>query len=168
MSLSLANNYKRSNIAENWVFQLFNENAFLTFDGSDDFINYGTTDSTISALTSNITISTWVKFPTASIGSSTYIFLSNTKDDHWTGFNVYKDQNDQISLLVSDGAENTNFVRIRAGSIEANRWYHIMITSNLSASPTTANTKIYINNVVPTHCKYNSGSISGVGYQASG
>ena len=168
MSLSLPNNYKRSNIAENWVFQLFNENAFLTFDGSDDFINYGTTDSTISALTSNITISTWVKFPTASIGSSTYIFLSNTKDDHWTGFNVYKDQNDQISLLVSDGAENTNFVRIRAGSIEANRWYHIMITSNLSASPTTANTKIYINNVVPTQSKNNSGSISGVGYHASG
>ena len=75
MSLSLPNNYKRSNINENWLFQIFNSrDSFLSFDGSNDFIDYGTTDSTITALTSNITIAFYVKFPTASIGSSTYIF----------------------------------------------------------------------------------------------
>tara|TARA_R110002012_G_scaffold92601_1_gene224780 strand:- start:1134 stop:4016 length:2883 start_codon:yes stop_codon:yes gene_type:complete len=169
MSLSLPNNYKRSNINENWLFQIFNSrDSFLSFDGSNDFIDYGTTDSTITALTSNITIAFYVKFPTSSLGSGTYVFLSNTKDDHWTGFNIYKDQNDQMSLLVSDGTANTNYVRIKAGTIVANTWYHILITSNLSASPTTDNTKIYINNVVPTQSKSDSGSISGVGYHASG
>ena len=169
MSLTLPDSYKRSNINENWLFQIFNSrDSFLSFDGVDDFIDYGTTSSTITSLTSNITISCYLKFSSSTIGYNVYLFGSNAIDDHWTGFYVYKDSGDKISLLISDGGTNSNYIRIKAGTIVADTWYHVLITSNLSSSLTTDNTKIYINNVVPTQSANSSGSISSVGYHSSG
>ena len=108
MSLTLPDSFKRSNTNENWLFQIFNSrDSFLSFDGSDDFIDYGTTSSAISNLgvsesTRYVTFSFWVNFPASTQGSSTYVFMSNTKDDHWTGFNIYKDQNDKIKYLEGE------------------------------------------------------------------
>ena len=174
MSLTLPDSYKRSNINENWIFQIFNSrDSFLSFDGSDDFIDYGTTSSTISNLgvsesTRYVTFSFWVNFPTSTQGNVTYIFMSNTKDDHWTGFNIYKDQDDKISLLISDASENTTFRRIRGEAIGFDKWYHVAITSNMDGDLTTSNTKIYVNNVSQTVSATGSTISTGVGYHASG
>lgn len=174
MSLTLPNSYKRSNINENWLFQIFNSrDSFLSFDGSDDFIDYGTTSSAISNLgvsssTRYVTFSFWINFPASTQGSSTYIFMSNTKDDHWTGFNIYKDQNDKMSLLISDANENTTYRRIAGQAIEFDKWFHVAITSNMDGDLTTANTKIYVNNVSQTVSSAGSPVTTGVGYHASG
>ena len=48
MSITLPNSYKKSNINENWIFQFFNSNdSYISFDGTDDYIDYGTTSSAI-------------------------------------------------------------------------------------------------------------------------
>jgi len=174
MSLTLPDSYKRSNINENWLFQIFNSrDSFLSFDGSDDFIDYGITSSTISNLgvsasTRFVTFSFWINFPKSTEGNVTYVFMSNTKDDHWTGFNIYKDQDDKISLLISDANENTTFRRIRGEAIGFDRWYHVAITSNMDGDLTTSNTKIYVNNQVQTGSAAGSSISTGVGYHASG
>ena len=174
MSLTLPDSYKRSNINENWLFQIFNSrDSFLSFDGSDDFIDYGTTSATISNLgvsssTRFVTFSFWINFPKSTEGNVTYIFMSNTKDDHWTGFNIYKDQDDKISLLIGDANENTTFRRIRGEAIGFDRWYHVAITSNMDGDLTTSNTKIYVNNQVQTGSAAGSVISTGVGYHATG
>ena len=174
MSLTLPNSYKNSNIKENWLFQLYNSrDSFLSFDGSDDFIDYGTTSSAISNLgvsesTRYVTFSFWINFPASTQGNVTYVFMSNTKDDHWTGFNIYKDQDDKMSLLISDANENTTFRRIRGQAIEFDKWLHIAITSNMDGDLTTTNTKIYVNNVSQTVGATGDPISTGVGYHASG
>ena len=174
MSLNLPSSYNRSNINENWLFQIFNSrDSFLSFDGSDDFIDYGTTGSAIQNLgvsesTRFVTFSFWINFPTASMDSSTYIFCSNTKDDHWTGFNVYKDQDNKISILIGDASANTTYRRIAGGVVTADTWYHVVITSNMDGDLTTANTKIYLNNAVQTGSSHGDAVSTGVGYHASG
>ena len=118
MSLSPSANYTGAsylgNIKENWLFQLFNQDSYLQFDGTDDFIDCGTTSSAISSITSNITIAFWINFPASVIGESIsdYIFMSNSIASYWTGFQIYKDQDDKISILVGDANNNTNYVRI--------------------------------------------------------
>ena len=122
MSLSPSDNYTGasylSNIKENWLFQLFNQDSYLQFDGTDDFIDCGTTSSAISGITSNITIAFWINFPSSVIGESIpdYIFMSNSIADYFTGFNIYKDQDDKISILVSDGGNDNDYKRIRRGT----------------------------------------------------
>ena len=156
------------------IFQFFNSNdSYISFDGTDDYIDYGTTSSAIQNLgvsesTRFVTFAFWIKFPTASMETSTFIFCSNTKDDHWTGFNIYKDQNDAISLVISDAAENTTYRRIYQQALVANEWYHVAITSNMDGDLTTANTKIYYNNEIDTLGATGSAVSTGVGYHASG
>ena len=46
--MSLSNtNYSNilysKDVEENWLFQLFNQNSYLTFDGTDDYIDLGAT-----------------------------------------------------------------------------------------------------------------------------
>jgi len=175
MSLTLPDSYKRSNINENWLFQVFNSrDSFLSFDDVDDYIDYGTTSTTISNLgvsenTRFVTFSFWVKFPANAMGDNTYIFMSNTQEDYWSGFNIYKDQNDKIALLISDASQNTNYRRISGQAINSDVWYHVAITSNMDGNLTTDNTKIYVNNSSQTISSDGSGSVStGVGYHASG
>ena len=158
---------KKRDIQENWLFQLFNQNSFLSFDGVNDYIDLGTTSSAIQSITSDVTISLWVNFPSSSSGSNVYVFQSNTVDDYWTGFFVYKDSNDKISLLVSDGADNSNYQRVRTGAISFDTFFHITITSDLSADNDENNTKIYFNNVEQTLDSVSSGSPT-IGYSSSG
>ena len=58
MSLSPSANYTGAsylgNIKENWLFQLFNQDSYLTFDGDNDYIDLGATTINVvdgSALT---------------------------------------------------------------------------------------------------------------------
>lgn len=173
MSLSLPDNYKRSNFEENWLFQLYNNDTYLSFDGIDDFIDLGTTNSSISNITSNITISFWIRFSPEVLNSNTnlVIFESNARDSYLSGFRIFKDSNDRISILVSDAGNNTDYCRIRGGDFDANIWYFVTITSDLDGSFfTTSNTKLYINNEVQYATRFATGwdSNHSIGYSSSG
>ena len=174
MSLSPSANYTGAsylgNIKENWLFQLFNQDSYLSFDATDDKVDCGTTSSAISSITSNITIAFWVNFPASAIGESTndYIFMSNAIADYWTGFNIYKDSTDKISILVGDAGNNTNYVRIKGDVVVADTWYFVAITSDMDASmATTSNTTILYNNAGTTEAQ-NSTNAPAVGYSGSG
>ena len=167
MSLSVSSDSVNSNLSENWLFQLYNQDSYLQFDGVDDYIDCGVTSSELQNVTSDVTISFWVNFPSSSSSSNVYLFQSNTIDDYWTGFFVYKDSDDKISLLVSDGANNSNYQRTRTGAISFDTWYHIIITSDLSVNNDENNTKIYFNNVEQTLTSVSSGSPT-IGYSATG
>ena len=43
MSLTVSSDSTNSNLSENWLFQLYNQDSYLSFDGTDDYINLGTT-----------------------------------------------------------------------------------------------------------------------------
>jgi len=53
MSLTLPSNYenasKNSNIKENWLYQLFNNDSYLSFDGINDFVDLGATTTNSAA-----------------------------------------------------------------------------------------------------------------------
>ena len=173
MSLSLPDNYKRSNFEENWIFQLYNNDTYISFDGSNDFIDLGTTNSSISSIASNITVSFWVRFSPEVLNSSTnvIIFESNTRDNYISGFRIFKDTADRMSILISDADDNTDYCRIRGGDFDANVWYFITITSDMDGSFfTSSNTKIYIDNVSQGVSLYGTGwdSNHSVGYSGSG
>ncbi|QDP48481.1 MAG: hypothetical protein Unbinned6747contig1000_39 [Prokaryotic dsDNA virus sp.] len=177
MSLSPSANYTGasylSNIKENWLFQLYNQDSYLQFDGTDDFIDCGTTSSAISGITSNITIAFWINFPSSVIGESIpdYIFMSNSIADYFTGFNIYKDQDDKISILVSDGGNDNDYKRIRGDVVSADTWYFVAITSDLDGSfDTLANTTILYNNSGTTESAADSSwsASKSVGYSGSG
>ena len=162
---------KLSNISENWLFRLFNNNSHMKFDGTDDFIDCGTTDSAISGITSNITIAFWIRFPTGTLGSNSYIFVSNSIDDYFTGFNIYKDSADKISILVSDSGNNTHYKRIRGDAVSADTWYFVAITSDMDGSfDTLATTTILYNNNATTESEVGSvwNDTKSVGYSGSG
>ena len=173
MSLSLPDNYRRSNFEENWIFQLYNNDTYLSFDGVNDLIDLGTTSSSITGITSNITVSFWVRFSPEVLNSGTnvVIFESNTRDNYYSGFRIYKDTVDRISIFISDSGNNTDYSRVRAGDFDANIWYFVTITSDMDGSFfTSSNTKIYIDNVLQVNSSYSTGwdSSHSVGYSGSG
>ena len=172
MSLSLSAKWTENTyIKENWLFQLYNQDSYLRFDGTDDFIDCGTTSSAISGITSNITIAFWIRFPASVIAESAsdYIFMSNSIADYWTGFNIYKDQDNKISILIGDGNNNTNYVRIKGDAVSADTWYFVAITSDMDASfTTTSNTTILYNNSATTESQTATTTKPAVGYSGSG
>ena len=177
MSLSPSNNYAGAshlgNVKENWLFQLFNQDSYLQFDGTDDFIDCGTTSSAISGITSNITIAFWINFPSSVIGESIndYIFMSNSIADYFTGFQIYKDSDDKISILISDAGNDNDYKRIKGDVLSADTWYFVAITSDLDGSfNTTSNTTILYNNSGTTETATGSSwsASKSVGYSGSG
>lgn len=172
MSLTLPPNYesasKNSNIKENWAFQLFNSNSYLEFDGVDDDISCGTPNPAITSI-SNITISFWVNFPSSATGNNVYIFNSEAREDYYHGFSIFKDSAERMSILVSDGANNTNYRRVRGGSVNKNVWVHVTIISNIGSSFGSSNTSIYINNSLVSVDDFDNGAnITSVGYSGNG
>ena len=177
MSLTQSNNYSGAsqlgNVKENWLFQLFNQDSYLQFDGTDDFIDCGTTSSAISGITSNITIAFWINFPSSVIGESIndYIFMSNSIADYFTGFQIYKDSADKISILISDAGNDNDYKRIKGDAVSADTWYFVAITSDLDGSfNTTSNTTILYNNSGTTETAAGSSwsASKSVGYSGSG
>ena len=177
MSLSPSDNYSGAsylgNIKENWLFQLYNQDSYLRFDGTDDFIDCGTTSSAITGITSNITIAFWIRFPASVIGESIndYIFMSNSIADYFTGFQIYKDSADKISILVSDGGNDNDYKRIRGDVVSADTWYFVAIISDMDDSfDTLATTTILYNNSGTTESAADSSwnNTKAVGYSGSG
>lgn len=155
MSLTLPSNYesasKVSNIKENWLYQLFNNDSYLNFDGSNDYIDLGTTTANssinvkgVSASGSGISISFFINFP--ELGSREIIFASNSTATY-SGYWIQKDANDKIDFNWGDdsGAGSQDRRSMTSNiALSANTWYHVIITSTFANA--TSGTDIYINN----------------------
>ena len=150
MSLTLPPVYeatsKNSNNVENWLYQLFNSNSYMEFDGVNDYIDLGTTTgSSPINLTSDekMSISFWVNF--SEVGGGETIFASNTTAT-FSGYWVGKRSDDKIVInWGNDGGTGTINRRTFYGNtaLSVNTWYHIVITTTFAQA--TTGTKIYIN-----------------------
>ena len=156
MSLTLPSAYSNSsklgNIQENWIAQLFHQNSYLSFDGTDDYIDLGaTTDASAMCLdnSDDLTVAFWINFPTA--GATEWIFANNSQTSDYSGVFVYKDSNDKISIGWGDGSGTTSGDRetmLGSTTLSTDTWYFITITTDFSL--TTTNTIIRVNNSAET------------------
>jgi len=152
MSLTLPSSYesasKNSNIKENWAFQLFNSNSYLSFDGTDDYIDLGGTTASSSINVkgvsesdgTGITISFLINFP--EVGGNEIIFASNTTATY-SGYWIQKAPDNTINFNWGDDTgAGAGDRRSMAGStaLSANTWYHIVTTFD-----TTNGMVLYIN-----------------------
>jgi len=157
MSLTLPSSYesasKNSNIKENWAFQLFNSNSYLSFDGTDDYIDLGSTTASSSINVkgvsesdgTGITISFFINFP--EVGGNEIIFASNTTATY-SGYWIQKAPDNTINFNWGDDTgAGAGDRRTMAGStaLSVNTWYHIVITSTFALPD--SGTNIYVNNV---------------------
>lgn len=178
MSLTPSNNYSGasylSNIKENWLFQLFNQDSYLAFDGVDDYIDLGTTTASSSINVkgtsesggTGISVSFLINFP--EVGNSEIIFASNTTTTY-SGYFIIKDSNDNMTFHWGDDSGATNSDRkIMRGStaLSANVWYHVIITSTFDTN--ISGTNIYINNVAETITADGTASVTTPTYVSDG
>ena len=156
MSLTLPTQYsnasKGGNVSENWIVQLYHQDSFLSFDGTNDFVDLGATTSAHAlALTgaTNATIAFWIKFPT--LGSTEFIFANNSATNY-AGFVIYKDSDNKISILQGNNSGTGGGNRrtmLGSTALSANTWYFISITTDF-ANDSTSGTNIKINNSAET------------------
>jgi len=145
--MSLTNAPSTSNVSENWIAQLFHQNSYLSFDGTDDYIDLGeTTSSSPIAIGSStgITIAFWINFPT--LGAAEPIFRSHDHATNYVGYAVDKNSSNQISFSWYDGSgSGPGDRRTMTGdtALSADTWYFVIITSTFAYA--TSGTKIYIN-----------------------
>ena len=168
MSLSLSAKWTENTyIKENWLFQLYNQDSYLNIDGTDDYIDLGTTtaSSPLSIQGSSesghdgITIAFWINFP--DVGASEIIFASNSTATY-SGYFIQKNASNQIVFhWGNDGGTGTSNRRSMTGdtTLSANTWYFVVITSTFALA--TSGTKIYINSADTSDSITASGSSSG-------
>tara|TARA_R100000742_G_C4279350_1_gene103701 strand:- start:2296 stop:5202 length:2907 start_codon:yes stop_codon:yes gene_type:complete len=167
LSLSPSNNYTGAsylgNVKENWLFQLFNQDSYLSLDGSDDYVNLGSTSgSSPLSFTSTTKMSAcgWIKFST--LNNIEYIFANNSIEN-WAGVVILKDGDNKLGLLWGDtsGTNNTDYELMRTdGTFSANTWTFFAITTDFSL--TASNTKIWLGtgSTLTAQTISNSGSAS--------
>jgi hypothetical protein len=157
MSLTLPSNYesasKSSNIKENWLYQLFNNDSYLEFDGVDDEVNCGsTTSSSALAITSatGMSVAFWVNFLT--LGTGERIFTSHDANTPYYGWWIAKNSSNQIEIAWGGDADDPasgvgsgdRETMVGDTVLSANTWYFVVITTTFHAT-NLSETKIYIN-----------------------
>ena len=158
-----------SNIKENWLFDFYNQDSYLSLDGTNDYIDLGATDSNSPiAITSDsgITIAFWINFPT--LGASEPIFRSHDHTSNYVGYAVNKNSSNTIDFNWYDGSGSTANDRrtmISDTVLLANTWYFVVITSTFANA--TSGTNIYINNSASTISASGNSSISTPNYSGS-
>ena len=174
MSLTPTDNYsgasRLGNVKENWLFQLFNQDSYLSLDGTDDVVDLGaTTSASPLSITSTgdsgtgVSLCGWINFPT--LGTGEYIFVNNTQDANWAGINVFKTADDKLSILWGDGSEDDSDdyerIQVKTATFSANTWTFFAIVTNFSTD--VNNSTIYLG-TGSTLNAYTSGSgLSGAG-----
>lgn len=166
MSLSQSANYSGAsylgNVKENWLFQFFNQDSYLAFDGVDDEIDCGaTTSSSALAVTSatGMSVAFWIKFPT--LGTGERVFTSHDANTPYYGWWIAKDASNRIQLAWGDGGGTGSGDRetmYSTTALSANTWHFIVITTTFSL--TTTETKIYIDNTLTTTANDGTGGIT--------
>ena len=178
MSLTLPSDYesasKVSNIKENWLYQLFNNDSYLNFDGVNDYIDLGTTTASSSINVkgtsesggTGISVSFLINFP--EVGNREIIFASNSTATY-SGYWIQKTDNDEIDFNWGDdsgaGSQDRRSM-IGSTTLSANTWYHVIITSTFANA--TSGTNIYINNVAETISPDGTASVTTPTYVSDG
>lgn len=141
-----------SNIKENWLFDFYNQDSYLSFDGTNDYIDCGATskDSPVAVAGSG-TFAFWVRFPTLYSGEGHMIFANNMLESDYSGFWIGLNGSHKIQVHMMDGDGTGSGDRetfISGTTLQANKWYFIVIASNFNhdASNVNTNWKIYVNN----------------------
>lgn len=141
-----------SNIKENWLFDFYNQDSYLSFDGTDDYIDCGTTtQSSPVNVSASGTFAFWVRFPELVNGQGEMIFANNMIESHYSGFWISKNGEHKIQVHMMDGSGSGSGDRetfISGTVLEENRWYFIVIASNFNHDELAVNVnwKIYVNN----------------------
>ena len=128
-------------IAESKISNNPGNTAYLSLDGTGDYLSLGqTTSDSPMSITDNITICGWVRFP--SLGSVEPIFINNSRDSTYSGIYLYKDSINRLSILWGDGSgtATTDYERVftTSAAFSANTWTFISIRTNLTASSTSS------------------------------
>ena len=99
MSLSLSAKWTENTyIKENWLFQFYNQDSYLSFDGTNDYIDLGTTTGSSSinlSSSDDMSISFWINF--AEVGSGETVFASNSTAT-FSGYWIGKRSDDKIVI----------------------------------------------------------------------
>ena len=174
MSLSPSDNYTGAsylgNIKENWVFQLYNQDSYLSLDGTDDVVDLGaTTDSSPLAVRSTgaggagATICGWINFPV--LDSGEYIFVNNTQDANWAGISIYKTGAHKLSILWGDGSGTTSSsyerMETKTATFSADTWTFFAIVTNFSVS--VSDSTIYLGTGSTLNAYTGSGGLNSAG-----
>ena len=138
---------KSGNIHENWLFQFFNQDSYLEFDGSNDYVDCGlTTAASATSVTGQVSIGMWVNLPT--LGSSQMIFSNNSNESAYGGIWLSFNADNKLVLQWGDttGAgtnDRQGWVSDSAVITSANVWYFVAITTDFHAS-NDANTVVLV------------------------
>lgn len=141
-----------SNIKENWLFDFYNQDSYLSFDGTDDYIDCGTTtQSSPVNVSSSGTFAFWIRFPELVNGQGEMIFANNMIENHYSGFWIGKNGDHKIQIHMMDGSGSGSGDResfLSGTVLQENVWYFIVIASNFNHDSSNVNTnwKIYVNN----------------------
>lgn len=152
MSLDVSTASKNSNISENWLFQLYNQDSYLSFDGVNDYVDCGTTtDASAIAVAEQGTFAFWIRFPTLVDGQAEAIFVNNVVESHYSGIWISKTGDHKIQTHMMDGSGTGAGDRetfLSGTVLQENVWYFIVIASNFDHddSDVDTNWKIYVNN----------------------
>ena len=138
---------KSGNIQENWLFQFFNQDSYLEFDGSNDYVDCGlTTATSATSVTGQVSIGMWINFPT--IGSNQMIFSNNSNESAYGGIWLSFNADNKLVLQWGDttGAgtnDRQGWVSDSAVITSANVWYFVAVTTDFHAS-NDANTVVLV------------------------
>lgn len=138
---------KNSNLSENWVLQLFNQDSYLSFDGVNDYVDCGlTTSASATSLTEQVTFAFWINFPT--LGVSEKIFSNNSNESKYGGFWLNKTSENKISIQWGDStgggsADREAWISDSAVFTEANTWYFCVVTTDFLHT-NDANTTVFV------------------------
>jgi len=149
---------KKSNISENWLFDFYNQDSYLSFDGTNDYVDLGaTTASSAIAIEgtseddgTGISIAFWINFPVIDVAE--IIFTSHDTNSPYQGYWITKNASNYITFNWGEGSGTGGGNRESMTgdtALEADTWYFVVITSEFTYN-TLSDTKIYIVNVNST------------------
>ena len=148
------------------------EVAFISFDGTDDALDFGTqaTNGPLAITSSTgMSMAFWINFPV--IDSVETIFKSHDHASKYIGYFISKDTDNKINFHWGDGVSagsSNRETRLSDEVLSANRWYHIVVTTTFHSS-TIGQTSIYVNNHATDITEPSgSGGMNTPGYSTSG
>ena len=162
MALTLPNAFNLPVRKENWIAQLFNTYSYMSFDGSNDYVDHGlTTASSVTSVNISMSFAMWVKFPT--LGSDEQIFANNSNESAYAGIWIMKDSSNRISIQWGNagGAGEGNregYYNTTAFIDTADKWYFIGGTTDFDSDDSGSGTAIVYGDETNNNVTFITGS----------
>ena len=143
MSLTVPDNYKVSNIKENWIAQLTHDNsACVNFDGTDDKITFGD----VLGLYTSFTLEAWI-YPANVSGTKVIVERghdgsASAKNMNWS----MRLSNNRLQGFYEHSSGTNVAITFSSATVSANTWSHVAITRDDSDNKIRA----YVNGVLIT------------------